>query len=135
MNASDLAAIHAELRHITHILYVVGALTIAAVALTCLHIYWTVKNRVKQRDTFISEAEDLLKQEQFDKLLMFATAKTQEQPNYGHGYWYLAVASYSQRKYAAAIEQFERARKLNPTWSTNYIDPYIREAKRRMEFL
>ena len=134
MNASDLAAIHAELRYITYILYVVGTLTVAALVLACLCAYWTVKRRADQWDTFTVEAEDLLKREQLDKLLILASAKIQERPNYASGYWYLAVALYSQGKYAVAIEQFERVRKLKPTWGLQHIDPYIQEARRRMEF-
>ena len=135
MNASDLAAIHSELRHVTYILYVIGALTVVGAVLAGLNAYWTVKRRVNQPDTFTTDAENLLKQEQFDKLHMLASAKVREHPNYAYGYWYLALALYSQRKYGAAIEQFERVRKIQPTWSLQYIDPYIREAQRRMEFL
>ena len=134
MDASDLAAIHAELRYITHILYVIGVLTVAALILGCLCAYWAVKRRADQWDTFTVEAEDLLKREQLDKLLILASAKIQERPNYAFGYWYLAVALYSQGKYAAAIEQFERVRKLKPAWGLQHIDPYIQEARRRMEF-
>ena len=75
MDASDLAAIHAELRYITYILYVIGVLTAAALVLACLGAYWTVKRRADQWDTFTLEAEDLLKREQLDKLLTLASAK------------------------------------------------------------
>jgi cytochrome c-type biogenesis protein CcmH/NrfG len=134
MNTSELAAIYAELRYITYILYAIGVLTIVALVLASLCAYWTVKRRTDQWDDFTVEAEDLLKREQIDKLLLLASAKIQEQPNYASGYWYLAIALYSQGKYAAAIEQFERVRKLKPTWGLQHIDPYIQEARRRMEF-
>ena len=135
MNTSDLAVIHAELRHITYILYVIGVLSVASLVLACLSVYWTAKRRADQWDAFTVEAEDLLKREQLDKLLILASAKIQERPNYASGYWYLAVALYSQGKYAASIEQFERARKLKPGWGVSHIDPYIKEARQRMEFL
>jgi cytochrome c-type biogenesis protein CcmH/NrfG len=135
MDASDLAAIHAELRYITYILYVIGGLAVAALVLACLCAYWTVKRRANQWDTFTVEAEDLLKREQLDKLLTLASAKIQERPNYASGYWYLALALYAQGKYSAAIEQFERVRRLKPVWSVQNVDPYIQEARRRMEFL
>jgi cytochrome c-type biogenesis protein CcmH/NrfG len=134
VGASDLAAIHAELRYITYILYVIGTLAVASLILACLCAYWSVKRRADQWDAFTVEAEEFLKQEQLDKLLVLATAKIQERPNYASGYWYLAVALYSQGKYAAAIEQFERVRKLKPMWGLQHIDPYIKEARRRMEF-
>jgi len=134
MNVSELAAIHAELRYITYVLYVIGVLTVAALVLACLCAYWAVKHRAHQWDAFTVEAENLLKREQLDKLLILASAKIQERPNYASGYWYLALALYSQGKYAAAIEQFERVRKLKPAWSLQHVDPYIQEARRRMEF-
>ena len=135
MDASDLAAIHAELRYITYILYVIGVLTVGALVVACRCAFWTGKRREDQWDTFTIEAEDLLKREQLDKLLILASAKIKERPNYVLGYWYRAVALYSQGKYAAAIEQFERVRKLKPAWGVQHIDPYVQEARRRMEFL
>lgn len=133
MNANDLAAIHAELRHITQILYVVGALMLAAVVLACFRAYWVVRRHVDQLDTFASEAEALLEKQQLEKLAMLAAAKIRERPNYAYGYWYLARALYEQGQYSAAIEQFETARKMQPAWESNYIDPYVRETRRRME--
>ena len=103
MDASDLAAIHAELRHITYILYVIGVLAVAALVVACLCAYRTSKQRANQWDSFTVEAEDLLKREQLDKLLILASAKIKERPNYASGYWYLALALYSQGKYAASI--------------------------------
>ena len=134
MDVSDLAAIHAELRYVTYILYVIGALTVAALALACLCAYRTGKRRADQWDAFTVEAENLIKREQLDKLQILATAKIRERPNYASGYWYLALALYSQGKYAASIEQFERVRRLKPAWSVQNVDPYIQEARRRMEF-
>jgi cytochrome c-type biogenesis protein CcmH/NrfG len=115
-------------------LYAIGVLTVAALGLACLCAYQAVKRRADQWDAFTVEAENLLKREQLDKLLAIASAKIQERPNYALGYWYLGVALYSQGKYAAAIEQFERVRKLKPAWGLQHIDPYIQEARRRMEF-
>lgn len=135
MNAADLAAIHAELRHITHILYVVGALTLAAVVLACFRTVWMVKRHVDQLDMFTSEAEELLEKQQLEKLVTLASAKIRERPNYAYGYWYLARALYAQGQYEAAIEQFETTRRMQPTWGSNYIDPYVLESRRRMESL
>jgi tetratricopeptide (TPR) repeat protein len=116
-------------------LYVIGGVAVAALVLACLSAYWTVKRRANQWDAFTVEAEDLLKREQLDKLLALASAKIKERPNYASGYWYLALVLYSQGKYAAAIEQFERVRKLKPAWGLQHVDPYIQEARRGMEFL
>ena len=133
MSANDLAAIYAELRHITHILYVVGALTLVAVVLACLRTYWMVKRHVDQLDVFTSEAEQLLEKEQPAKLVTLASEKIRERPHYAYGYWYLARALFAQDRYAAAIEQFEATRRMQPTWGSNYIDPYVSEAQRRLE--
>jgi cytochrome c-type biogenesis protein CcmH/NrfG len=131
MNATDLAAIHAELRHIVLILYVVGALTVVAVALAALRSYWMVKRHVSQLDPFTSEASDLLEKGDLEKVIALASAKLQELPNHGHARWYLARALYHQERFAAAIEEFERVRRLQPEWAATYIDPYLQEARLR----
>lgn len=129
MNANDLAAIHAELRHIVLVLYVVGALTFIAVALAALRSYWMVKRHVDRLDPFASEAADLLEKREFEKLVSLASAKIQERPNHAYARWYLACALYHQDRFAAAIKEFEALRKLQPEWAANYIDPYLDEAR------
>ena len=133
MTSSDLAAILAELRHITHILYAVGVLTVAAVILACVRTYSLIKRHVDRLDPFSSEADALLEQRQFDKLVDLAAGRIRERPHDAYGYWFMARALYSQGKYAAAIEQFETTRKLRPDWTAGYLDPYIAEARRQMQ--
>src|SRR6266704_2575951 len=133
MNATDLAAIHAELSRITFVLYVVGALTFIAVALACLRTYRVVKHHVSQFDPFASEANDLLEKGELDKLVSLASAKIRERPNHAYAHWYLARALYYQEQFAAAIEEFGTIRKLQPEWAVTYIDPYVQEAKQRLE--
>jgi cytochrome c-type biogenesis protein CcmH/NrfG len=132
MNATDLAAIHAELRHIVLILYVVGALTLVAVVLACLRTYSVVKRHVSQLDPFASEANELLEKGELERLISLASGKIRESPNHSYAHWYLARALYSQNRFDAAIEQFEAIRKIQPEWAVNYIEPYVQEAKRRI---
>jgi len=133
MNATDLAAIHADLSHIVFLLYVVGSLTFIAVALACLRTFWVVKHHVSQFDPFASEANDLLEKGDLDKLVSLASAKIRERPNHAYAHWYLARAFYHQGRFAAAIEQFGTVRKLQPEWAVNYVDPYVQEAKLRVD--
>jgi cytochrome c-type biogenesis protein CcmH/NrfG len=121
------------LRHIVSVLYVIGAVTIAAVVLACLRTYWVVKSHVNQFDPFASEASDLLEKGELEKLVLLASAKIRERPNHTYARWYLARALYYQNRFPAAIEQFEFVRKLQPEWAANYIDPYLQEARLKIE--
>jgi cytochrome c-type biogenesis protein CcmH/NrfG len=129
MNATDLAGIHDELRHIVLILYVVGALTVIAVVLACIRTYRVVKQNMKHLDPFVSEASDLLEKGELERLFSLASTKIQERRNHAYARWYLALALYHQNRFAAAIEEFEALRKLQPDWAANYIDPYLHEAR------
>lgn len=132
MDPTDLAAIHAELRHIVHILYFVGALTVVAVVLACLRSYWLVKRHINQLAPFSLEANDLLEKGEFERLIQLASVKIRERPNHAYARWYLARALYSQDRFGAAIQEFEATRRLEPEWAANYIDPYLQEARLKL---
>ena len=127
MTPSDISAVVAELAAIKSLLYIVGILVLVSVVLTCLRSYAHIRNFVQSRlgEQFRQDAVRLLEKGQFDELFTLANSRVAEYPIDPDGHWYLARALLHQRKLKEALAAFEDTRRLAPTWSTEYIDPWV----------
>jgi cytochrome c-type biogenesis protein CcmH/NrfG len=131
MTSSDLSAIASELAAIKLILYVIGALVIVSVVLTCLRSYAHVKQFVRSHlgEMFREDARLLLEKNHLAQLVQLAKQRIKERPNDADGHWYLARALQLQGRSQEALNEFEATRKLAPTWSGDHIDPWVAQIK------
>jgi cytochrome c-type biogenesis protein CcmH/NrfG len=131
MTATDLSAVASELAAIKTILYVIGALVVVSVVLTCLRTYGFVKQFVRSRlgDLFRENAQRMLEKGELDELVNLARNQVVERPNDANGHWYLARALQLQGRFEEALKAFEETRRLAPTWSADHIDPWIVQIK------
>ena len=131
MTSSDLSAIASELAAIRLILYVIGALVIVSVVLTCLRSYAHVKQLVRSRlgAMFREDAHLLLEKNHLEQLVQLARLRIEDRPNDPDGHWDLARALQLQGRSQEALDEFETTRKLAPAWSADHIDPWISQIK------
>ena len=130
--SSDTTNILAELSQIRHALYVIGALVVLTVALTCVRVYFVAKRELdsKVAEAFRAEAEQLLEKGELERLVSLGLRKLRESPNNVLAHWYLARGFYLQEKWSAALAEFEIVRKLHPAWNDEHIAPYVAEIKK-----
>jgi cytochrome c-type biogenesis protein CcmH/NrfG len=127
MTPTDLSAVVAELAAIKLMLYAIGALVVVSVVLTCLRSYAQIRQFVQSRlgEQFRQAAQLLLEQNKLGELAELSKRRVAERPLDPDGHWYLARALLHQGQFDEALAAFEATRRLAPTWSAEYIDPWV----------
>src|SRR3974377_40242 len=81
---------------------------------------------------FVTEADNLIAAGKYDALITLATQQTTTRPDDPYGHYYLGLACYNKADYKQALNSFNRAAELAPTWRNQAIKPYLEACEKAL---
>ncbi len=82
---------------------------------------------------FRKQVDALIDDRKLDEAIVFASKYIKEKPIDPDGYWARAKAYYVKEEWQLAIDDFQTAEKINPSWKDGWTGPYIKQAEENLK--
>jgi tetratricopeptide (TPR) repeat protein len=80
-------------------------------------------------DRFYHIASAMYENEEYDEVIEYCQVHLSKKPKAAYGYWFLAKAYYQKQEFDKAIDNFEKAVEINPSWDEEWVEPYSKKIK------
>ena len=130
MNEQTLLLISSDLSVIKWLLIVFVSLFIFSILIVGVFIFVLSKDLSKDfsaKKNFEHKGRELLDKGELEQLIELAKIKLKEYPNHNYAIYFLAIGYYRSGNIHESYRLFNQLKELSPSWSEQYIDPYLGE--------
>jgi tetratricopeptide (TPR) repeat protein len=105
------------------LIFVVGVGVAAIVIRSAIAAYMAIRAEVG--NMFYSSASAMYEAEQLGELVEFCLKHLKKKPKEAYAYWFLGQSHYKMKEYDKAVEYFNRAVELCPSWEKEWVGPFL----------
>ena len=107
------------------LIYITSIYVTFFVIKTSITVYKTLKEAIE--DKFYTVGSVMFDSGEYDELIQYCHNHLKKHPKEGYGYWFLGKAYYHKDEYDKAIEYFNKAAEIYPTWKKEWVEPYLQK--------
>lgn len=105
------------------LIYVVGAGVFLSFLRAVVASYRTIKSELA--NAFYNSASSMFERGKYESLIKYCLEHLEKNPREAYAYWFLGKAHFQTKEYDKAIEYFNKAKEIYPSWEKEWVGPFL----------
>ena len=101
----------------------VGAGVLFNIVRAVAALYKTIKSELA--NTFNNSATSFFEAGKYEALIEYCNEHIKKKPEEAYAYWFLGKAYFQRKDYDKAVENFNKAVEIYPSWGKDWVDPFL----------
>jgi tetratricopeptide (TPR) repeat protein len=107
------------------LIYLVGAGVAVNILRAVAASYRTIKSELS--NTFYNSVSAMFESGKYEALIEYCHEHIKKKPREAYAYWFLGKTYFQNKNYDKAVENFNKAIEIYPSWKKDWVGPYIEQ--------
>lgn len=120
---TQLVLLHEIKNAVWILIFLVGAGVFLSLLKTIATSYRTIKSELV--NMFYNNASSMFERGKYEALTKYCLEQLDKNPREAYAYWFLGKVHFQIKEYDKAVEYFNKAKEIYPSWEKDWVGPFL----------